>query len=62
MIMLNPAIGKLINTYENRYDLVIDVAKRARMISKRAQEQEIILTEKPVTLAMEELAEEKCDK
>ena len=44
--MLNPAIGKLINTYENRYDLVIDVAKRARMISKRAQEQEIILTEK----------------
>ena len=60
--MLNPAIGKLINTYENRYDLVIDVAKRARMISKRAQEQEIILTEKPVTLAMEELAEEKFDK
>ena len=60
--MLNPAIGKLINTYENRYDLVIDVAKRARMISKRAQEQEIILTEKPVALAMEELAEEKCDK
>ena len=60
--MLNPAIGKLINTYENRYDLVIDVAKRARMISKRAQEQAIILTEKPVTLAMEELAEEKCDK
>ena len=60
--MLNPAIGKLINTYENRYDLVIDVAKRARMISKRAQEQEIILTENPVTLAMEELAEEKCDK
>lgn len=60
--MLNPAIGKLINTYENRYDLVIDVAKRARMISKRAQEQEIIWTEKPVTLAMEDLAEEKCDK
>ena len=43
--MLNPAIGKLINTYENRYDLVIDVAKRARLKRKRAQEQYIILTE-----------------
>ena len=60
--MLNPAIGKLINAYENRYDLVIDVAKRARLISKRAQQNDEILVEKPVTLAMEELAEEKCDK
>ena len=60
--MLNPAIGKLIDTYENRYDLVVEVAKRARIISKCAQDHEEILTEKPVTLAMEELAEEKCDK
>ena len=60
--MLNPAIGKLINAYENRYDLVIDVAKRARLISKRAQQNDKILVEKPVTLAMEELAEEKCGK
>ena len=60
--MLNPAIGKLINAYENRYDLVIDVAKRARLISKRAQQNDEILVEKPVTLDMEELAEEKCGK
>ena len=60
--MLNPAIGKLINAYENRYDLGIDVAKRARLISKRAQQNDEILVEKPVTLAMEELAEEKCGK
>ena len=60
--MLNPALGKLINAYENRYDLVIDVAKRARLISKRAQQNDEILVEKPVTLAMEELAEEKCGK
>ncbi len=60
--MLNPAIGKLINAYENRYDLVIDVAKRARLISKRAQQNDEILVEKPVTLAMEELAEKKCGK
>ncbi len=58
--MLNPAIGKLIDTYENRYDLVIDVAKRARKISNYAEEQDEILTVKPVTLALNELSEEKC--
>lgn len=58
--MLNPSIGKLINTYENRYDLVIDVARRARQVSNRAERDGIILTEKPVTLALNELAEEKC--
>jgi DNA-directed RNA polymerase omega subunit len=56
--MLNPSIGKLINTYENRYDLVIDVARRARQISNRAENEQEILTEKPVTLALDELAEE----
>lgn len=58
--MLNPSIGKLINEYENRYDLVIDVARRARQISNRAEQNEEILTEKTVTLALNELAEEKC--
>ncbi len=58
--MLNPSIGKLINEYENRYDLVIDVARRARQISNRAENNEEILTEKTVTLALNELAEEKC--
>ncbi len=59
--MLNPSIGKLIQAYENRYDLVIDVARRARQISNRAQREQEILTEKPVTLALDELAREKCD-
>ncbi len=58
--MLNPSIGKLINEYENRYDLVIDVARRARQISNRAENNGEILTEKSVTLALDELAEEKC--
>jgi DNA-directed RNA polymerase subunit omega len=58
--MLNPSIGKLINEYENRYDLVIDVARRARKISNRAENDGEILTEKSVTLALNELAEEKC--
>ncbi len=58
--MLNPSIGKLINEYENRYDLVIDVARRARKISNRAENDNEILSEKAVTLALNELAEEKC--
>ncbi len=56
--MLNPAIGKLINDYENRYDLVLDVAQRARKISEKAERDNEIIIEKPVTLAMNELAKE----
>ena len=36
--MLKPAIGKLIENYENRYRLVIDVAHTAREISTKAEE------------------------
>lgn len=57
--MLNPAIGKLINTYENRYQLVHDVADKARHISEKAEQEHDILVEKPVSLAIDELAEEK---
>lgn len=57
--MLNPAIGKLINNYENRYDLVLDIAKRARQISEKAEKDNEIIIEKPVTLAMNQLAKEK---
>ena len=60
--MLNPAIGKLIESYENRYKLVIDVAKRAREISDRAEENHEILTEKPITLVINEICEETCNK
>lgn len=55
--MLNPAIGKLINSCESRYKLVLDVACRAREIAKEAEEHKEILTEKTVTTAMNELAE-----
>ncbi|HPU59165.1 MAG TPA: DNA-directed RNA polymerase subunit omega [Candidatus Avimonas sp.] len=36
----------------NRYALVIAVAKRAREIADEAEEKNIILTEKPVSLAV----------
>ena len=58
--MLNPSIGKLLETYESRYELVIDVARRARKISEYAEMEGQILTEKPVTIAIDELAAAKC--
>ncbi len=54
--MLNPSIGKLIENYENRYRLVMDIAKTARTISKKAESEETILTEKPVSIAIDKMA------
>lgn len=56
--MLNPSIGVLIQNNESRYKLVLDVAKKAREIAKEAQDNEQIITEKPVTLAMDQMAAE----
>ena len=58
--MLNPSIGKLLETYESRYELVVDVARLARKVSEYAEMEWQILTEKPVTIAINELAEAKC--
>lgn len=57
--MLNPAIGKLINTCENRYKLVNEIAKEAREISTKAEQNGEILIEKPVSIAIDKLAKEK---
>lgn len=57
--MLNPAIGKLIENYDNRYRLVTDISKIAREISHEAEERGEILIEKPVSIAINKLAEEK---
>lgn len=55
--MLNPSIGKLINQYESRYQLVTDIAKLARHISEKADEEGKVLVEKPVNTALNELAD-----
>ena len=57
--MLNPSIGKLIQNYENRYRLVMDIAKMAREISGEAEKNEEILIEKPVSIAIDKLTSEK---
>lgn len=54
--MLNPAIGKLIESYDNRYQLVLDVAKRARHIAEQAEEKQEIIIEKPVSLAIDQIS------
>lgn len=57
--MLNPAIGKLIENYENRYGLVTEIANCAREISSEAEANEEILLEKPVSIAINKIAAEK---
>ncbi len=56
--MLNPSIGVLIKNTDSRYKLVLDVAKTARSIAKEAQDNGEIIIEKPVTLAMDKMAQE----
>jgi len=59
--MLNPNIGKLIRTYDNRYRLVIDIAHKAREISKAMEEAGDLSTDKPVSLAIDSLAANSAD-
>lgn len=56
--MLNPNIGKLIQSYDNRYRLVVDLAHNAREISKEMEDAGVISTEKPVSIAIDKLAGE----
>lgn len=56
--MLNPAIGKLIEAKDNRYKLVLQVAKEARDIVEKAHENDEIIVEKTVSLAINKLATE----
>lgn len=54
--MLRPAITQLITKNESCYSLVIRVAKRARMIADELYDNGVILEEKPVKTAVEEIA------
>ena len=54
--MLSPSISELMQHIPSRYLLVNVTAQRAREIAETAQRQEIRLTEKPVKLAINEIA------
>ena len=57
--MLYPPVADLLKNVESRYLLVNVVAQRARQIATEADENQIELTDKPVTLAIREVAEGK---
>ena len=59
--MLYPAMNKLTSYVPNRYMLVNVVARRARQIAENAEGIGEHLDEKPVTLAINEVAEGKLD-
>ena len=50
--MLRPTDIEQIKGNNSRYAVVIAVAKRAREIAAEAEEKNIIITEKPVSLAI----------
>ena len=60
-MMLYPAMNKLTGYIPNRYMLVDVVARRARQIADEAEETGEHLTEKPVTLAIQEVAARNMD-
>ena len=56
-MMLYPAMNKLTSVVPNRYMLVNVVARRARQIADEAEESGERLSEKPVTIAINEVGE-----
>lgn len=57
--MLYPPVADLLKNVDSRYLLVNVVAQRARVIAQEAEEAQIDLTDKPVTLAIREVADGK---
>lgn len=55
--MFNPELKNILGSGLSRYSLVTATAKRAREISQQAQDQDEILVEKPVSLALDEILE-----
>ena len=55
--MLYPPVADLLKNVDSRYLLVNVVAQRARQISQEAEDFQEELTEKPVTLAIREVAD-----
>ena len=57
--MFNPDLKNVLKDHVSRYSLVTATAKLAREISDQALEDGEIITEKPVSLALDELVEGK---
>lgn len=57
--MLYPAMADLLKHIDSRYLLVNVIARRARQISIEAEMEHIPLEDKPVTIAIHEVADGK---
>lgn len=58
-MMLYPAMKDLLAQVPSRYQLVNVVAQRARCIADQAEEAGIALEDKPVSLAIQDIADGK---
>lgn len=58
-MMLYPPVNDLLKQVPSRYMLVNVVAQRARQIASAAEESEAVLDDKPVSMAIREVAEGK---
>ncbi|MDK2809903.1 MAG: DNA-directed polymerase subunit omega [Petroclostridium sp.] len=57
--MIYPSINSLMEKVDSRYTLVVATAKRARMIAQGAPKLVKSNSDKPVTIAVNEIAENK---
>lgn len=55
--MLKPSANIIKVPHKSTYSLVIAVAKRARQIAQRAEEEKIILMDKPVDMAVQDFVQ-----
>ena len=58
-MMVKPSVSELLTKANNRYELVIATARRARQIAAGAKPKTDVKEESPVTLAANEIAEGK---
>jgi DNA-directed RNA polymerase subunit omega len=57
--MILPAIGTLLEKVDSRYTLVVAAAKRARQITEGAHKLTKCSSDKPVTIAINEIHDNK---
>ncbi|MBE6794449.1 MAG: DNA-directed RNA polymerase subunit omega [Ruminococcaceae bacterium] len=57
--MIRSSIDDMLSGKESRYALVIGVAKRARQIAQKFEDEGIVTDDKPVLLAVEEFKSHK---
>ena len=58
-MMMDPTITSLLKQIPNRYMIVNVAAQVARDVSQKAKDEDIYLDEKPVSIALKEIAEGK---